>query len=161
MELSWRKKVSHIFVNHELIYILSNIVKTFGLIFLFLVSNKTNNVQNISIVKTVHSYYNNISLVKQGVFSARLILLGCGSCKEPLQPGGFLLSHTLWAEGSKSSSREGGHRTGQSLISIFFTIFLIVFHIFFLVKYFLFLISLFYLFILAHPFGEVTPLSLN
>ena len=46
--------------------------------------------------------------------------LGRGSRKEPLQPGGFLLSHTLWAEGSKSSGREGGHRTGQSLISIFF-----------------------------------------
>ena len=45
--------------------------------------------------------------------------LGRGSWKEPLQPGGFLLSHTLWAEGSKSSGREGGHRTGQSLISIF------------------------------------------
>ena len=46
--------------------------------------------------------------------------LGRGSRKEPLQPGGFLLSHTLWAEGSKSSGREGGHRTGQSLFSICF-----------------------------------------
>ena len=46
--------------------------------------------------------------------------LGRGSRKEPLQPEGFLLSHTLWAEGSKSSGREGGRRTGQSLISICF-----------------------------------------
>ena len=40
--------------------------------------------------------------------------LGRGSRKEPLQPGGFLLSHTLWVEGSKSFGREGGHRTRQS-----------------------------------------------
>ena len=33
--------------------------------------------------------------------------LGRGSRKEPLQPGGFLLSHTLWAEGSKSSGQVG------------------------------------------------------
>jgi len=58
--------------------------------------------------------------------------LGRRSRKEPLQPGGFLLSHTLWAEGSKSSGREGGHRTGQSLISIFFhNIFIVFSYLFF------------------------------
>ena len=43
-----------------------------------------------------------------------------GFRKEPLQPGGFLMSHTLCAERSKPFGREGGHRTGQSFISIFF-----------------------------------------
>ena len=45
--------------------------------------------------------------------------LGRGSRKELLQPEGFLLSHVL-TERSKYFGREGGHRTGQSLISIFF-----------------------------------------
>ena len=40
--------------------------------------------------------------------------------KSRKEAGGFLLSHTLWAEGSKSSGREVGHSTGQSLISISF-----------------------------------------
>ena len=40
----------------------------------------------------------------------------------------------LWAEGSKSSGWEGGHRTGQSLISIFFHSIFNSFHIFFFSK---------------------------
>ena len=30
------------------------------------------------------------------------------------------MSRTLWVEGSKSSGQEGGHRTGQSLMSVCF-----------------------------------------
>jgi len=74
--------------------------------------------------------------------------LGCGSRKEPLQPGDFLLSCT--SKPCRALVSLGGH-------TYVFTIFLIVFHIYLSVKHFLFLISLSYLFVLAHPLGEETP----
>jgi len=96
-----------------------------------------------------------------------------GFRKEPLQPGGFLMSHTLWI---KIFWSRGGHRTGQSLTSLYvFTIILrqqqqqqqtknlplsgqpIILDNF---PYLIAFSSCFHFhlfFILGHPFGEATP----